>query len=88
MATGALRLRWEATGDPLAPGAHLTVALHSAISGRLLQTLVDQQGAGSGTIDLQDEPRVSYLDVASTGLDWTLTLEEASVGAPAATPAR
>jgi hypothetical protein len=81
--TGALRLRWE-TVNERAPGAgRLSVALHSAISGRALQTIVDHQGVGAATATLSDEPRTSYLVVEAADIDWRLTLEEAVSGAPA-----
>lgn len=75
--TGALRLRWEATSARPAPEGRLTVTLHSAISGRPLQTVVEHRGAGAATVSIADEPRTSYLDVQAEGLDWRLTLEEA-----------
>ncbi|OFW27261.1 MAG: hypothetical protein A3H97_13005 [Acidobacteria bacterium RIFCSPLOWO2_02_FULL_65_29] len=75
--TGALRVRWQATNDRSAGGSAFTVWLHSAISGRPLQVVVDRRGTGSDSVYLEDEPRMSYLVVESGDLDWTLTLEEA-----------
>ena len=79
--TGAMRLRWETRAGG-APG-HFRVSLHSSISGRPLQVVVDQTGTGSNTAYVEDEPRVSYLVIESENLDWTATLEEA-VAIPAA----
>jgi hypothetical protein len=77
--TGALRLRWEARET--APGAgRLRVTLHSAISGRALQTVVDVQGSGGSAVDFQDEPRVSYLVIESAGVDWKMTLLQGASG--------
>ena len=76
--TGALRLRWEARGTSTAGGL-FRVTLHSAISGRPLQVVVDRTGAGTGTAYVEDEPRVSYLVIESDQLEWTTTLEEAVV---------
>lgn len=81
--TGALRLTWSARAPDGAPPARFSVALHSAISGRPLQTVVDGPVPGGGTVYLQDEPRVSYLEVEATGTDWQIRIEE---GTPA--PAR
>ena len=82
--TGALRVRWEtkvpnAEARP-APGVFRLNA-HSAISGRMLQRVVDQAGAGSGVGYLQSEPRVFYVVVDSNQLSWTFTVEEA-IGYP------
>lgn len=75
--TGALRLRWQ-TGNESPPGAgKFRVFLHSAISGRPLQTVVDQVGVGGDISYLEDDPRVSYLVIESENVEWTATLEEA-----------
>jgi hypothetical protein len=77
--TGALRLRWE-TRNESAPGAgRFRVSLHSAISGRPLQVIVDRSGVGSDVSYVEDEPRVSYLVIESQNVDWSATFEEAVV---------
>jgi polar amino acid transport system substrate-binding protein len=81
--TGALRVRWEAANAPAPGQGALTISLHSAISGRVLQTPVDQRGVGASVAHLADEPRTSYLGIESADVDWTVTLEEAVPG-PAA----
>lgn len=86
--TGAMRLRWEAVAAGAAGGGHLTVTLHSAISGRPLQTIVDHDGPGTDAVPVADEPRTSYLDVQAAGLDWRLTLEEALTATAPAAPRR
>ena len=84
--TGALRVRWETrqaeTGnDPtLAPGLFRLNA-HSAISGRLLQQVVEETGAGTGVGYVQQDPHVFYVVVESKQLSWTFTVEEA-IGYP------
>ena len=76
IASGALRLTWSAQ-DGGQPGAGtLRVGLHSAISGRPLETVVDRVGAGSDTVRLTAGPRVAYLLIESSGLDWRVGLEE------------
>lgn len=87
VSTGALRLRWQADGAAAGRG-RLTVTLHSAISGRPLQTVVDHQGPGGATASFADEPRTSYLDVQAAGLDWRLTLEEALTATAPSAPRR
>ena len=81
--TGSLRLTWEALAesDPDAPGTgRFRVALHSAISGRPLQTIVDTIGAGTDTARVGAEPRVAYLRIESKQIDWRVTLEEGVPG--------
>jgi hypothetical protein len=75
--SGALRVRWETRGEP-APGAGVfRVTAHSAISGRLLQEVVDQRGPGRGIGYVQQDPHVFYFVVESKNLDWEFTVEEA-----------
>lgn len=72
----AMRVRWQ-TANETKPGAgHLTVTLHSAVSGRPLQTLVDAKGVGGATVDIYDEPRWCYLVVDAANVEWTMTLEQ------------
>jgi hypothetical protein len=84
--TGTLRVRWETTsadgpGRPDIPAATFRLNAHSAISGRLLQQVVDHAGAGHGVDYVQQDPHVFYLVVESTRLSWQFTVEEA-IGYP------
>jgi hypothetical protein len=77
--SGGLRVRWTATAGsepPVAAGT-FRVSAHSAISGRLLEQVVDHQGAGSGVGYVNQDPHVFYLMVESDHLEWTLSVEEA-----------
>lgn len=83
--TGALRIRWEATAQPsgatTAQKGVFRLTAHSAISGRLLEQIVDRAGAGSGVGYVQQDPHVFYLVVEASRLNWTFTVEEA-IGYP------
>jgi hypothetical protein len=84
--TGTLRVRWEATTPAAPPGTapvagQLRLDAHSAISGRLLQQVVDHAGAGRGIGYVQQDPHVFYVVVESTQLNWQFTVEEA-IGYP------
>jgi hypothetical protein len=76
--TGSLRVKWRATaerGDTAPPV--FRVAAHSAISGRLLQPVVENAGSGEGIGYVQQDPHVFFMVVESSHLNWTLTVEEA-----------
>ncbi len=84
--TGTLRVSWETTSadgpaDTKTPPAMFRVEAHSAISGRLLQQVVEHSGAGHGIDYVQQDPHVFYLVVESTRLSWQFTVEEA-IGYP------
>jgi hypothetical protein len=75
----ALRLRWKTTRET-APGAgRFTVTLHSAVSGRPIQTLVEARGVGADTVNVADEPRWSHFVVDAADVDWEMTLEQGYV---------
>jgi hypothetical protein len=80
--SGALRVRWTTTASARSPGTAgvFRVTAHSAISGRLLEQVVDHSGAGSGLGYVNQNPNVFYLMVEADQLDWTLSVEEAIAG--------
>jgi hypothetical protein len=79
--TGALRVKWQTTseGTSATSGAFRLTA-HSAISGRVLQQVVEAQGTGSGTDYVSQDPHVFYMSVESAGIDWTFSVEEGIFG--------
>lgn len=72
----AMRVRWKTTNETTPGAGRFTVTLHSAVSGRPLQTLVDAKGVGGATVDIYDEPRWCYLVVDAANLEWAMTLEQ------------
>ncbi|MGE0359866.1 MAG: hypothetical protein AB7H93_06555 [Vicinamibacterales bacterium] len=72
----AMRLRWRTTRETSPGAGRLTVTLHSAVSGRLLQTIVDARGVGSATVDVADEPRWCHFVIEAEHTDWQVTLEQ------------
>jgi len=79
--SGALRVRWEtkrAAGVP--DNGTFRLVAHSAISGRVLQPVVDQRGAGSGVDYVSQDPHVFYMSVEAAGLDWTFSVDEGIAG--------
>jgi hypothetical protein len=76
------RIKWETKGAP-SPGAgsfHLVV--HSAVSGRPIMDAVSQHGDGRGIAYVTEDPRLYHLVIESSGLDWSVKVEEAVVGVP------
>ena len=77
--TGTLRVRWQAraTDGTTSAMTPFRLAAHSAISGRLLQPVVEHNGPGQGIGYVQQDPHVLYIVVESGALAWTVTVEEA-----------
>jgi hypothetical protein len=80
--SGTLKLVWETSNESPRGEGSLRVELHSSISGRPLQTVVNVRGAGMDTVYAADEPRVSYLVIESEGVDWRLALTERVSASP------
>ena len=83
--SGMFRLDWESR--PVTPGnpGSLRVTLHSAVSGRPLVEVLEHSGPGRDVTYVNEDPREFYLEVASSGVQWTLTILEgvrATVPAP------
>lgn len=76
VSTTPLRLRWR-TRETSAGAGRLTVTLHSAVSGRPLQTVLDVQGSGAATIAVADEPRWCHFAIEVAHVEYEVTLEEA-----------
>jgi hypothetical protein len=76
------RIKWQTKGaaSPGAGSFHLVV--HSAVSGRPLADAVTHQGDGQGIAYVSEEPRLFHLVIESSGLDWTIAVQEAVVGTP------
>lgn len=72
----AMRLRWRTTKETSPGAGRLTVTLHSAVSGRPLQTLVEARGVGAATVTVADEPRWCHFVIDAVDVDWEVTLEQ------------
>ena len=74
--SGRLHITWE-TRNEQPPGAgRFRLALHSGVSGRPIELITDERGAGKGSRDVADAPRPYNLMVESANLDWTFSVEE------------
>jgi len=82
VSTAAMRLRWQTTSETSPGAGRLIVTLHSAVSGRPLQTLVDAHGVSSATVNVADEPRWSHLAIEAANVEWQMTLEQGFASDP------
>lgn len=78
----AMRLRWQTTQETSSGAGRLTVTLHSAVSGRLLNTIVDARGVASGTVNVVDEPRWCHFVIEAENVEWQMTLEQGFASEP------
>lgn len=82
VSTVPMRLRWQTTKETSPGAGHLVVTLHSAVSGRPLQTIVDAHGVGSATVEVADEPRWCHFSIEAANVEWRMTLEQAFASDP------
>lgn len=74
--SGKFRIRWATRPEPGQPDGVFHLTVHSAVSGRPLQEVVDQRGIGEGTFNFEDDPRQYNLMVTSSGLLWSIVVDE------------
>jgi len=78
--SGYLRFTWETSHETKPGEGRFKLALGSSISGRLIQVVVDSQGASRDVAYVSEEPRTFYLQVESANEDWTVTVDEGFPG--------
>lgn len=78
--TGQWRIKWSAAEEAAAPADQLRVGVHSAVSGRLMNVAVEHTGAGEGIAYVAEEPRPFFLSIESSGLIWSVQVEEGVLG--------
>jgi hypothetical protein len=76
------RIKWttKGAGSPGAGAFHVVV--NSAVSGRPIMDAVTQHGDGHGIAYVNDDPRLYHLVIESSGVDWSVAVEQAVVGTP------
>jgi hypothetical protein len=52
------------------------LTLRSGIKGRPLEAIADHRGAGNGSVEFGDDPRMYEFLVESSGIDWSITVQE------------
>jgi hypothetical protein len=78
--SGGLRLRWETRAETRPGAGRFKMAVHSAVSGRPLQVMVDMHGTGKDVEFFSDDPRIMYVVIEASGLEWTVGVDEAVPG--------
>ncbi|MEO5742505.1 MAG: hypothetical protein ABIS29_18110 [Vicinamibacterales bacterium] len=74
--SGSFRITWTARNhDTTRPGT-FQLTLRSGISGRPMKVIADHQGAGGGSVEFGDDPRLYEFLVESSGMDWSISVEE------------
>ena len=77
--SGQWRIKWETGSEPSSAAGVFRVTVHSEVSGRPLAVAIDHRGAGHGTAYVNEDPRLYHLAIESSGLDWSIAVEEAVV---------
>jgi hypothetical protein len=77
--SGQFRIKWEATNETKPGAGRLKITAHSGVSGRPIMHALDHTGAGKDTAVVSDEPRLYYLVIESSNVDWSLKVEEAVI---------
>lgn len=78
---GVLRVRWQTRNDGSGGKGTFRLTVNSAVSGRELAVVADQEGPGKGETYIPEEPRPTYLLVEAKDLTWSVTVEEGHAAA-------
>ncbi len=70
------RIRWEARNETAPGQGRLRVTVNSSVSGRELAVAVDHRGVGRDIAYVNVDPHYSYLLIESSGVDWSVSVEE------------
>jgi hypothetical protein len=74
------RIKWETKGAPSPGVGRFHLAVHSAVSGRVIAEAVEHLGDGHGIAYVTEDPRLYHLVIDSSGVDWYIKVEEAVAG--------
>ena len=74
------RIKWETKGAAPSGAGSFHVVVHSAVSGRPIAEAVDHHGDGKGVAYVTEDPRLYHLVIDSSGVDWSIAVEEAVAG--------
>jgi hypothetical protein len=70
-------VKWETKNESPPGSGRFHVTANSGDSGRILAEVADVQGVDKDVTYITELPHRYYFVVTSTGVDWTLTAEEA-----------
>jgi hypothetical protein len=73
--TGELRITWEARNTSDMPGS-IRIAVHSAVSGRQLDVVVDRRGPGRDVAYFSEDPRSFFLVIEPSAVAWSVDVAE------------
>jgi hypothetical protein len=73
--TGELRITWEARSTSDVPGS-IRIAVHSAVSGRQLEVVVDHRGPGRDVAYFSEDPRSFFLVIEPSAVAWSVEVAE------------
>ena len=74
--SGRFRIRWETRLESGKVDGAFRLTVHSGVSGRPLQEVVNHHGAGQGSINFEDDPRLYQLMVESGDVQWSVMVDE------------
>jgi hypothetical protein len=80
--SGWLRVAWRTHSEHPPGTGTFRLSLHSGVSGRPIELITDERGAGEGRREVADDPRPYNLMVESANLEWTFSVEEIVAAPP------
>jgi hypothetical protein len=78
--SGQWRIKWATTNEQPAGAGTFLATVHSEVSGRPLGVPIEHRGTGHGTAYVNEDPRLYRLEIESSSVDWSVSVEESVVG--------
>ncbi len=77
--TGRFRIHWQTRRASTSASGMFRLTVHSAVSGRPIEVVVDHRGDGSGQTDFADDPRPYNFMVESADVEWSFSVDAITV---------
>jgi hypothetical protein len=78
--SGQWRIKWGTANENPPGSGTFRVTVHSAVSGRPLVVAVEHRGTGHDVAYVNEDPRLYHLVIESRGVDWSVSVEDSSIG--------
>ena len=78
--SGSFRITWKTRSEKGAQAGDFELTLRSGISGRPLKVIAEHSGDGAGSVEFGDDPRMYEFLVESSGVEWSISVDETFAG--------
>lgn len=74
--SGSFRINWTTRNQDATQPGSFQLTLRSGISGRPIKVIAEHRGAGAGSEEFGDDPRMYEFLVESSHIEWSISVDE------------